>query len=77
MNKEVKLKCPNCGTEFKTTNRNKIWCSKECSRRISEIKKAIKINERKQEQMLDDDYYYEIETDRMYIKKFMPKFKNK
>ena len=72
MNKELKLNCPMCNTEFITTRRDKIWCNIGCSNKYRNVKPKININKQTQRKMQEDDLWlYDLEMNKFYYKPIM------
>jgi ribosomal protein L37AE/L43A len=67
---KLKLKCPLCETEFITSNNEKIWCSKSCSNKNTQIKKNIEKNISKRKMCLDERFLYDFENDKIILKVF-------
>tara|TARA_R110000796_G_scaffold240570_1_gene361689 strand:- start:50 stop:268 length:219 start_codon:yes stop_codon:yes gene_type:complete len=67
-NYEIKLNCPLCNIEFKTTRTDKIWCSISCSNKFRIIKNNINENSSIQQRHINKEKYrYNIDLNKWYL----------
>ena len=70
MNEKIKLSCPMCKSEFITTRRDKIWCSRDCSSRFRDIKNDVEINYSKHRLIKGGYFNYNFNLDKFSLKGF-------
>ena len=64
---KLKLKCPMCNTEFTSSNRNKVRCTKRCTDKYREITLKTKINKELNLRCENKFYRYDLNLNKWYI----------